>query len=180
MRLFRTAVWEFNHSDLLAVDEALDIAEDATVNYFRFSSEQWKRHQYDVKTLSCLNENEKISDVFALLSKGFGSTDDRNLKTRRRDYYFICLQDDQILQALKKDMKLSLLPLLVYILTHELIHIVRFCNFFQRFEVSEKARDREETIVHAMTFEILKKFSLKRMDYVLDSYQGHRICDMAW
>ena len=44
----------FRKEDMLTVSEALDIAEDRTGDYFKFSSGQWKRHRYDVKTLSQL------------------------------------------------------------------------------------------------------------------------------
>jgi hypothetical protein len=56
---------------------------------------------------------------------------------------------------------------------------VRFCNFLQRYEISGDKRMEEERIVHAATFDILKGISMPELDYVLDSYQGHRICDMA-
>ena len=62
---------------------------------------------------------------------------------------------------------------------HELVHIVRFCNFYQMFDVSEKKRFREEEIVHKTTFEILKDFSLPSLNHVLDSYQDHRMCEIA-
>jgi len=88
-------------------------------------------------------------------------------------------RDHLILRALNRDGNLALLPLLVYIFTHELVHIVRFCNFFQRFDVPDKERVEEEEVVHSTTFEILKDFSLSNLDYVLDSYQGHRICQVG-
>jgi len=66
-----------------------------------------------------------------------------------------------------------------YVFTHELVHIVRFCNFSQRFEVSTKDREKEERLVHATTYEILKELSLPRLDYILNSYETHRVCDMV-
>jgi hypothetical protein len=83
------------------------------------------------------------------------------------------------LKALNRDSDLGLLPLLVYVFTHELVHIVRFCNFSQRFEVSTKDREKEERLVHATTYEILKELSLPRLDYILNSYETHRVCDMV-
>jgi hypothetical protein len=171
--------WSFKDYDLVTVGDALDIAEDATGNFYKFSTGQWKRHAYDVKTLLSLTGDEISKHAFALLNKGSSLVDDGlESKTKKRDFYFICLQDHQILKALKRDSELGLLPLLVYVFTHELVHIVRFCNFFQRFDVSESEKEKEETVVHATTFDILKDVSLPRLDYVLDSYRGHRICEM--
>lgn len=169
----------FHSADLDTVSEALHIAEDRTGDFYKFSFAQWKRHRYDVKTLSNLNENEITQHAFALLNKCSGVLDKFGSITKRRDFYFICLQDHQILKALKRDNNLGLLPLLVYVFTHELVHIVRFCNFYQRFDISGEKREREERIVHSTTHEILKDLSLPQMGYILESYRSHGICDMA-
>ncbi len=179
MSLTQMAYLPFNDDDILTMSEALDIAEDATGNFYKFSLGQWKRHRYDVKTLSSLEANEIAQQAFALLNKGSRAISGFESNMKGRDFYCICLQDNQILKALNRDGALGLLPLLVYVFTHELIHIVRFCNFFQRFDVSGKEKDKEEAIVHETTFEVLENLALPKLDYVLDSYQGHRICDMV-
>ena len=169
----------FSQDELKTLSDALDIAEDATGNYFKFSNGQWKKYCYDVKTLSSLSRGEISSFALAVLSKGSRVLNDYESKTKGRDFYFICLQDHLILRALKRDGNLALLPLLVYIFTHELVHIVRFCNFFQRFEVTDKERVEEEEVVHSTTYDILKNFSVSKLDYVLEAYRGHRICQIA-
>jgi hypothetical protein len=168
----------FKQEEMLTLGEALDIAEDRTGDYFKFSSAQWRRHRYDVKTLSQLTRLEVVPNVFALLKKRTKTKEGVEPGSRYRDFYFICLQDHRILSALRRDRDLGLLPLLIYVFTHELVHIVRFCNFSQRFEVSTKDREKEERIVHTMTYEILKELSLPRLDYILNSYVTHRVCDM--
>jgi hypothetical protein len=169
----------FKQNDLTLVSDALDIAEDATGNFFKFSLGQWKRHRYDVRTLSTLTKNEIRPHVFALLNKGAKVIGEFESKAKIQDFYFICLQDHLILNALKRDKELGLLSLLVYIFTHELVHIVRFCNFMKRFEALEIEREKEEQIVHSKTYEILKGLPVPRLDYILDAYKGHRICDIC-
>jgi len=164
----------------LLLSEALEIAEDKTSDFFKFSFGQWKRHQYEVKTLSSMKRKEIIPDAFALLRKGSRVVSGFESKTKRRDFYFIFLQDTQILKALKRDKNLDVLPLLVYVFTHELVHIVRFCNFLQRFELAEKERVKEEKIVHATTSDILKGISLPKLDYVLEAYRDHGVCEWAF
>jgi hypothetical protein len=168
----------FEPNDLMTVSEALDVAEDATGNFFKFSLGQWKRHRYEVKTLPSLTGSEISKHAFAMLNKCSTRVKGFEPKTKDRDYYFICLQDHMILKALRRDRDITLLPLLVYVFTHELVHIVRFCNFFQRFEVQGKEKDKEESVVHAKTYDILEDLSLPEMDYVLDKYRNHRVCDM--
>ena len=169
----------FQGEYISTMSEALGIAEERTGDFYQFSLGQWKRHRYDVKPLPELGTDEARPHAFALLKKGTSVISDFESKSRERDYYFICLQDHQILEALHKDKNLQLLPLLIYVFVHELVHIVRFCNFSQRFDVSDEIREKEEKVVHSTTFEILKGLSLPRMDYVLYSYQNHRICEMT-
>jgi len=171
--------WFFKEQNLDLVSEALDIAEDRTGNYYKFSLGQWKRHRYDIKTQKSLRDNEITKFAFAKLNKYTGPANGYEFKTKNRDFYFICLQDRQILKALERDKNLLLLPLLVYIFTHELVHIVRFCDFSQRFDLDFEGRLIEEGVVHSKTYDILKSLSLPRLDYILDSYSYHRICDVA-
>lgn len=169
----------FEGKDMNSVHEALAVAEDKTGDFYKFSVGQWQRHHYDVKTLSSLGSHEIVPDTFAILSKGSRSTNGYESKTKKRDYYFICLQDHHILKALRRDRELRLLPLLVYIFTHELVHVVRFCNFLQRFEISDKDKEKEERIVHETTFGILQDLALPKLDYILESYEDHRIYSLA-
>ena len=165
--------------DISTVSDALGIAEEKTGDFYKFSFGQWKRHCYDVRTLPVLRDDEITSHAFALLSKCSRATSDFESRSLMRDFYFICLQDHQIIRALSRDKELRLLPLLVYVFTHELVHIVRFCNFYQRFDISGDRREEEEGIVHATTFEILEDLPLKGIEYILDAYQSHRICDLV-
>ncbi len=172
--------WFFDRKEMLAVSDALEIAEENLIDFFKFSFGQWKRHCYDIRTRTHLNPGDTAHGAFASLEKGFRRVEAPDFARRKRDVYLICLQDHQILGALGRDKELGFIPLLVYIFTHELVHIVRFCNFSQRFEVSDKKqREKEERIVHATTYEILKDLPLHRLDYILQSYEDQRVCSYA-
>ena len=165
--------------DISTVSEALGIAEEKTGDFYKFSFGQWKRHRYDVRTLPVLRDDEIASHAFALLNRCPRVTGDFESISKKSDFYFICLQDHQIIRALWRDEDLRLLPLLVYVFTHELVHIVRFCNFSQRFDIRGDRREKEENIVHSTTSEILENLPLPGIEYILEAYQGHRICDLA-
>jgi hypothetical protein len=167
----------FGREQLDTVSEALEIAEDKTGNYYKLSARHWSRNRYDVRTLTDLEPAQIVPDVFAFLDKGVREYQEVGAVRKRYEYYLICLQDHRIMEALKRDKNLQLLPLLVYIFTHELIHIVRFSNFFQRFDTLGRDREKEEEVVHGITHEVLKKLTLRRLDYVLDSYRDHRVRD---
>jgi len=167
----------FEDTEFLAVSEALDISEDATGNFYKFSHRQWKRHRYDVKTLLSLRAEEITCGAFALLNKADAVENLPHGLTKIHDHYWICLQDHQILSALRRDKDLSLLALMVYVFTHELVHIVRFANFVQRFDTAPDKRIEEENRVHCITHDILSRVTVPKLGYVLDAYHGHNICD---
>ena len=52
----------FDRKSLMAVGEALEIAEERTADYYKFSSMHWRGHRYDVKTLSALKREQIIPD----------------------------------------------------------------------------------------------------------------------
>jgi hypothetical protein len=167
----------FNEEQVEVLSEALDIAEDMTSNYYQLSQSQWKRYPYDVKTLSQLFGEDIKDNAFAILKK-YAKSEHREGEPlfKTYEFYLICLQDNQILKALQRDKELKLLPLLAYVLTHELVHIVRFCKFQERFDVKEiHKRSEEEHIVHQTTCEILKELSLPNLSYIVDSYMPDRV-----
>lgn len=173
------ALRSFQGSDLDTVGDALDIAEDVTGNYFKFSHRQWCRHRYDVRTLPLLSCQEISSGVFALLNKGVVVRDECGPIPRTEDHYSICVQDHQVLEAVSRDVDISLLPLMIYVFTHELVHIVRFSNFLQRFYLPSFKREEEERAVHHITHEILRKVPMPNLAHVLSAYEGHRTCGLS-
>ncbi len=102
---------------------------------------------------------------------------DKTLASRHGDYFKICLQDHVIRRALTRDAHLSLLPLATYIVTHELIHVVRFARFLQRFDAPEKERDAEEARVHGETIELLRDLRIPGMGAVLSAFGGCRFME---
>jgi hypothetical protein len=162
----------FNKTQLGILDEALDIAEDMTSNYFKLSVPEWKRHPFDVKTLTSLVGDDIRENAFALLKKFMSAENGGSAHYYRgREFYMICLQDHQILGALRRDRELRLLPLLTYILTHELVHVIRFFKFEVRFDTEEdERRTKEEEVVHQKTYEILNRLALPNLTYILNSY----------
>ncbi len=167
----------FNRRQLHILGEALDIAEDSTSNYFKLSQSHWRQHPFDVKTLSSLFGDDIKDNTFALLKKYVPGDDESSQPLcKGRELYVIYVQDHQILKALQRDKELELLPLLAYVLTHELVHIVRFCKFQIRYDTEEEvSRNKEENIVHNTTYEILKELPLSNLAYIFSSYTPDRM-----
>jgi hypothetical protein len=142
-----------NHKKLLK--EAVVIAEEMTSDFFKLSPSHWRRARYDIATLEALEQAEISPHALALVAKYDVRPRDRSLPSNFFDFYRICLQDHNILKALKVWPGVSLFSLLSYVLTHELVHIVRFSQFQALFEAPEEEKLPEERRVHLLTQKIL-------------------------
>jgi hypothetical protein len=107
-----------------------------------------------------------------MVAKYRGNPHDRALPSASFDFYRVCLQDHNILKA-HRGRDLALFPLLLYIVTHELVHIVRFSQFLALFEASEPQRLAEEQRVHRLTHRILEPFNYLNMMPVIRYYEDH-------
>lgn len=158
----------FSPAEIQVVSQAVEIAEDVTANYFKISTAQWKHVRYDISTLAELNSDEIADYAFAQIIRYRGKTD--LSRQRHSDYFKICLQDQNIMNAVRRDERVKLLPLGVYVVTHELVHIVRFSKFLQRFDAEPAERQQEEMRVHEITQRALSSLKISHLDYVLEVY----------
>jgi hypothetical protein len=164
----------FSPKEIGQVDRALEIAEDAACNYYHISGSNWKKYGFEVSPLAQLQQEEITDQGLAQISR-YVFTPVQWLPTPHlRDYYRVCLQDHNILKVLERGDGLELFPLMIYILTHELVHIIRFRKFFQRFDVSSEEREVEENKVHSTTYDILRPIKKIDLQPIFDSYVGHR------
>ena len=162
----------FNSSQLSIVQQAVSISEDVVNDHFTLTLSTWKKYRYDILTLKDLAKSEITPHAFAQIMRYSRPAPPEGL--RHRDFYRICLQDHNILEAKKREAKLDLLPLLTYIVTHELVHIIRFYRYDQGFVATEKAQAEEEALVHRLTYEMLRPVKLSELDVVLKYYASHR------
>ncbi|MEJ5347219.1 MAG: hypothetical protein WHS46_00830 [Desulfosoma sp.] len=160
----------FHDDEIGVLAEAIRIAEELISDHFKISTSQWKRYRYDIQSLKDLQPEEITDHAFAQIRRYAFPPHDKTLASRHGDYFKICLQDHVIRKALARDPHVDLLPLATYILTHELIHVVRFARFLQRFDVPEKERDAEEARVHGETIGLLKNSKIPGMKEVLRAF----------
>jgi hypothetical protein len=165
----------FNAQQIKIVNDAVAMAEELVSNYYKMSASQWLGPRYDVKTLAELIPEEIIDGPFAQIIRYRGRRRDTSLGSATYDFYKICLQDHTILSTIEKSPGIELFPFALYIITHELIHIVRFSKFLQRFEASEAERMKEEKRVHQRTHEILQSVQVPGLQNVLTFYHHWHI-----
>ena len=161
----------FNLSQISVVDNSVTLAEELVNNYYKLSSSQWFKKKYDIKTLADLSDNEIVDGPFAQILHYKGRHKDSALESKSYDFYKICLQDHAILSAIHHFPHLQLLPFTLYIIIHELIHVVRFTKFLQNFYASSEEKLTEEKRVHEGTRNILKDLRLTGLEEVLEFYR---------
>ena len=164
----------FNTEELQLVNDTVSTAEDLVSNYYKMSASQWQRLKYDIKTLKHLHDDEIVHGPFAQVIRYEAKREDMSLGSATYDFYKICLQDHAILKTIGQYPELRLFPFCLYIVTHELIHIVRFCRFLQSFDATDDEKMAEEVRVHQRTREILTPVRVPGKQEVFQFY--HRWC----
>jgi hypothetical protein len=163
----------FNPIQMDMANKAFQDAEKITARYFRLSPEKMKRHRYDVKTLAYLEEHEVRDEAFAHLCKYHYTKEESGSDLGAFQFYRICLQDNRILEAVERGHSfVKLIPLMLYIATHELVHIVRFDSGDAVFDAPDEEKQREEEWVHAITGEILRAGIDHELKIVLECFSN--------
>ncbi|MBA3036961.1 MAG: hypothetical protein FP814_10775 [Desulfobacterium sp.] len=165
----------FSTRQINTVNKAAEISEELVCDYYKLSTSQWLRRRYDIKTIVNLSTEEIIDGPFAQIIKYKAQPKNSSLSSSTYDFYKICLQDNSILSVVDKSSKIKLYPFLLYIITHELVHIVRFSEFLQNFSASYEEKMAEEARVHYNTHEILKSTKLNGLSNVFKFYDKWRI-----
>lgn len=164
----------FNCEQIETVNQAVAMAEELVSNYYKMSDHQWLHPKYDVKTMNDLHADERVDGPFAQIIRYEGKRKGSSLGSDAYDFYKICLQDHAILMVLKQNPHLGILPFCLYIITHELIHIVRFSKFLQAFEATAEEKLLEERRVHDITHRILSSLSTIQLQPVLEYFHQWR------
>jgi hypothetical protein len=165
----------FGSEQIKIVNNAVAMAEELVSNYYKMSASQWLGPRYDVKTLKELKREEIIDGPFAQIIRYKGRRKNTSLGSATYDFYKICLQDHTIQGTLEMAPGIELFPFSLYIITHELIHIVRFSKFLQSFEASDRDRMAEEKRVHQRTHDILKPVQVTGLTRVLEFYNDWHV-----
>jgi len=148
----------FNLEQLALVVQATRRSESLVASHYRIPMLPSKHYPYEVMTLADLETSERAAGALAHLV-----IYERPRPTGAEHLYRICLQDDAILRRASRGASPEpggegwLVAMLVYILTHELVHVVRFQRAEQSFQAPRRARQREEDQVHRITLQLLEQ-----------------------
>jgi len=161
----------FSPAEISCIDGAFCHAERLAEKHFRLVPEDWKQHRYDVKTLADLEAHEVSETAFAHLCKyHYVKEDDSTVSDFH--FYRVCIQDNRILDAVERGSSfVKLIPLLLYIATHELTHVIRFNRGESDFDASLEEKVREEERVHSITRQILKPIADRNLNLIIDCFR---------
>jgi hypothetical protein len=162
----------FSTEEIDIVNNCVAVAEELVSNFYKMSASQWAAAcAYDIKTLADLSPEEIVHGPFAQVIRYKGRPKNSSMGSSTYDFYKICLQDHAILSVIKESPDIELFPFTLYIVAHELIHILRFSKFLRNFEASQEEIMTEEAHVHAATHAILKSVKVFGMEAVLKFYE---------
>lgn len=153
------------------IDKSSAVAEEIISDFYAFSSSHWMRHPYEIKTLkeSCCVDFPMRA--YAHLLRYDCPVSEKMSGGDSRELYRIFLHDHNILDATCTGRSSRLMPFMLYIFTHELVHIARFsrhdCNLLS------EDKEQEERIVHTITRNMLAGVGIRGLDRVLDRFAVH-------
>lgn len=158
----------FNPVQMEIVRQARDRAARLVTDYYRVAPREWRQMRYEVKTLRLLDSSEVTDRALAQTLCYEFRREAGPALLEEGDLYRICLQDHCILRAAERG-RVELGPLLTYVLTHELVHVVRFGQRLQRLDLAVELRPQEEERVEKTTRAILAKSSDPDLELVLST-----------
>ena len=127
----------FELHEIAVLRQSIDLSEELLSEHYKISTSQWKRYRYDIQSLRDLHKDEITDAAFAQIHRYLRHPHERLRGSEPGDFFKICLQDHVIRRAVQRDAVIQLFPLSLYIVTHELIHVIRFAQFLQRFDSTE-------------------------------------------
>ncbi len=164
----------FKAKEIGILAQAIDISEELISDFYKISTSGWKRYRYDIQSLRNLYAEEITDIAFAQIRRYLRRPGDRTRGSEPGDFFKICIQDHVIRRAVERDSQIGLFPLTAYVVIHEMIHVVRFAKFLQRFDSTAAEQDAEEKRVHAITYDLLQKTRIQGLPEVLSAFKDCR------
>ncbi|MBE0618654.1 MAG: hypothetical protein IH608_12135, partial [Proteobacteria bacterium] len=123
----------FGPLELRALEEAVPLAQELTGERFALANDWFERTSHRVLSARDLRAGELLDGLrLAQIRRVYRVAGERGegvLRCARLcPHYRICLQDHNILERLRQNRGVAFADLLVGVLTHEYVHLVRFCR----------------------------------------------------
>ncbi len=150
------------------VINALGEAEEHTSRYYCIPPHRWQQLRYDL--LTCQDrEWEPLPEIALAKVQRLTKINPRGIESF--DFYRIQLNDPSILTAAEREnLGDTLYHFLVYILTHEMVHLVRLSTIIGHERENPVFHDSEENRVHRVSRQILSYRGYPVFQPILDRF----------
>lgn len=159
----------FSDSERRLVISALTEAEERTSGYYCIPPRHWQRLQYDLITGKDLGWDPLPETALARVQRV------AQINARRRvpaDFFRIQLNDPTILSAAKREnLEPNIYPFLVYIITHEMVHLVRLSAILDGADNGPSSAEVEEERVERISRQILSRSGCEHFKPVFERFR---------
>jgi hypothetical protein len=164
----------FGYRELSVLKESLRKAESFAESFYCIRPREWNKSPYDVLTQGDypgpLPPTPK--SILAEVCRSIHVAARSGAVPEPRHFYSILLRDDNILRTAEAGGgRYDLKSLLVYVLTHEIVHVVRFTRQCLPFVMDEVDRKLEEKMVLSITRKILGKTGDRELLFLADNFE---------
>jgi hypothetical protein len=148
----------------------MDEAEERTLRYYCIPPYRWQQLSYDLVTRQDQGW-EPLPGTWLARVQHLCHT--RAAHPSAFDFYRIQLNDPGILtKAEREKLETDIYPFLVYILTHEMVHLVRLSSILADGEVVHVPREEEENRVRRVANHILSEVGDERLRTILSRFEN--------
>lgn len=160
----------FSAAERRAVRAAERRAAELVSAFYVLSPREWSRMPFEVRTAQQLTPDElEVAALAEVRCYGVRRTVGERVLAEH-DLYRICLNDERILAHAGHRDRASVEALLLYVLTHELVHVVRFGQRLQTIDLPRALRDAEEASVDRTARLILSRADEPGLRGALDRF----------
>ncbi len=162
----------FQQAHLEILSNTVALSEEIISDCFGLTTDYWLRNPFEVRTLKDEKRMTLPRGVYAHLEKYGNDWREKFYGKDTRCLYRIVVLDPRVLET-TGGREAVIRPFLLYIMTHELIHVVRFSRFECAVSVEDKTE--EEGKVHLLTQSVLKGVKIPNLDLVVDFFKGEKL-----
>ncbi len=161
----------FTDDQLRSIRESLRQAEACLERFYCFSPREWFHYSYELLTGKDLPPGlpSRPPKVFGEILKKSESPPGAADSLEPAAVYGIILFDANILRHLRETPGVSFERLILYILTHELVHLARFFHLID-YDLPDSERIQEEQKVHRLTGLILSQLGDPALTELTEAY----------
>lgn len=163
---------EFSRNQRKLVIQALREAEDKTLRYYCIPPYQWQQLPYDLLTRED-RDWQTLPDLVLAEVRWLERVGPPGGRRSAYDFFRIQLNDESILRvAAREKMGGNLYPLFVYILTHEMVHLVRLSTILGGEVGPPVSGECEEDRVQRISRQILARSGCPEIAPILQRFCG--------